>query len=101
MMAMSSAVHSQRVRDTIDTASPFFTPKPIRPLPRAITRSRNCVAENDFQPPSALYSTVEPSGSRWARRSRKSNRLISSSIGSFSGLVNSLTMVEEFTVILS
>ena len=47
------------------------------------------------------YSPVEPSGSRWARRSRKSNRLISSSIGSFSGLVNSLTMVEEFTVILS
>ena len=97
MIAISRAVHSQRVRDTMATESPLLTPRPIRPLARSMTMSRNTWALYGCQVPSSpLYSIMAPSGSRLARLSSRSNRLMSLSIGSLTGLVNCLTIRVSF-----
>ena len=97
IIAISSAIHSQRVRETIATESPLLTPSPIRPLARSMTMSRNTWALYGCQVPSSpLYSIMAPSGSRLARLSSRSNRLTSLSIGSLTGLVNCLTIRVSF-----
>lgn len=97
MIAISSAVHSQRVRETMATESPLLTPSPTRPLAKSMTMSRKTWALYGCQVPSSpLYSIMAPSGSRLARLSSRSNRLMSLSIGSLTGLVNCLTIRVSF-----
>ena len=63
MIAISSAVHSQRVRETMATESPLLTPSPTRPLAKSMTMSRNTWALYGCQVPSSpLYSIMAPSG---------------------------------------
>ena len=76
IIAISSAVHSQRVRETMATESPLLTPSPIRPLARSMTMSRNTWALYWCQVPSSpLYSIMAPSGSRLARLSSRSKQV--------------------------
>lgn len=89
---MSSAVHSHRVLEITDTASPGMTPRAMSPFANATTLSRNSTAVNDRHSPvsGSLYSMRDRSGVRPARSSSIENRLLSVSIDCSNGIKHSV-----------